>query len=188
VLYELVQRSVLYYRYWVSCPRENRPGRGCSSTPTALLCMQSWGNVYFTQSKVKQSLESPEHAPRYPRGWGSQIWRQSRYECGKVVSSSHRPRLPSGNIPGTHFFWGTESTPGPQCGRNDYANEIFQWHHRKSNPWPQPTTLSRTPPYRVHSESMKLSWNVDNYQFMDINLYPPHTCQWFEPYACTQIY
>ena len=34
---------------------------------------------------------------------GSQISRQSVHEGGKAVSSTYRPPLPSGNIPGTHF-------------------------------------------------------------------------------------
>jgi hypothetical protein len=31
------------------------------------------------------------------------ILRQSEHEGGKVVSPTHRPRLPPGNIPGTHL-------------------------------------------------------------------------------------
>jgi hypothetical protein len=33
----------------------------------------------------------------------SQILRQSAHEGCKVVSPTHRPPLPQGNIPGTHF-------------------------------------------------------------------------------------
>jgi hypothetical protein len=33
----------------------------------------------------------------------AQILRQSAHEGGKVVSPTHRPSLPPGNIPGTHF-------------------------------------------------------------------------------------
>jgi len=36
-----------------------------------------------------------------PGGLGSQISRQSAHKCGKVVSPTHRPPLPSENIPGT---------------------------------------------------------------------------------------
>jgi hypothetical protein len=32
------------------------------------------------------------------------------------------------------FLSETESTPGPQCGRKDYVNEKFQWHHRGTEP------------------------------------------------------
>ena len=36
-------------------------------------------------------------------GSGFQISKQSEHEGVKVVSPTHRPPLPSGNIPGTHF-------------------------------------------------------------------------------------
>jgi hypothetical protein len=55
------------------------------------------------QLKVKQSHYRPWQVLMVPGGWGSQILRQSAHKGGKVVSPTHRPPLPQGNIPGTHF-------------------------------------------------------------------------------------
>jgi len=44
-----------------------------------------------------------KHRPEGFRRWSSQISRESEHEGDNVVRPTHRPPLPPGNIPGTHF-------------------------------------------------------------------------------------
>jgi len=63
--------------------------------------------------------------------WGSEDSRQSAYEFGKVISSTHRPTLHPVKYSWYLLLLEAESTPVPQCGRLDYVNEKFQWPHRE---------------------------------------------------------
>jgi hypothetical protein len=68
----------------------------------------------------------PRQALRVPGRRGSQVFRQSAHECGKVVSPTHRQPLPPRKDSWYSFLLEAESTPGPYCDRNDYVSEKFQ--------------------------------------------------------------
>jgi len=56
--------------------------------------------LFFYDKKGKVIPLLAWRGPEDSRRLGFQI---SRHEGGKLVSSTHRPRLPSESIPGTHF-------------------------------------------------------------------------------------
>ena len=61
---------------------------------------------------------------------GSWRVRQSAHELGKVVSPTHRPPLPPGNIPGTHFCKGLSQPQGHSAAGRimsmKFSNETFE--------------------------------------------------------------
>jgi hypothetical protein len=79
---------------------------------------------FYYSVKGKAVPYRPRKALRAPGGRGSQIFRQSAHEGGKVVSPKHRPPLPPRKDSWYSFLLEAESTP--QCDRNDYVTEKFQ--------------------------------------------------------------
>jgi len=55
-------------------------------------------------------------------------------------SSGCQPYTPAAFTWRKHFWYSfllkAESTLGPHCGRKDYVNDKFQWHHQESRPRP----------------------------------------------------
>jgi hypothetical protein len=74
-------------------------------------------------------------------GSGFQISTLLAHEGNKVVSPTQRPPLPPRKYSWYSFLLEAESTPETECGRKDYVNEKFQWHHRDSNPRPSAVSL-----------------------------------------------
>jgi hypothetical protein len=67
---------------------------------------------------------NPLQAMRFPGCRGSQISRQSGLEGRKVVSPTHRPPLPPGNIPGARFCWRLSRLQGHSTARNNFNYTI----------------------------------------------------------------
>jgi len=73
-------------------------------------------NHYATPDPVETCKAVPLQACSGPEGSRKlrfPDFMKMAQDGGKVVSLTHRPPLPPGNTPGTHFLLEAESTPGP---------------------------------------------------------------------------
>jgi hypothetical protein len=103
------------------------------SEPTPWVCVHGCVRaLWMLQLMIKgkaiplQGLTGPEGSSslRLPdfKKIGTWIWQG----CQPYATAAFTPRKYSWDS----FLLEAWSTPGPECGRKDYVNEKFQWHHR----------------------------------------------------------
>jgi hypothetical protein len=90
---------------------------------SSLQFMETKGSLACLKKSKYLSVRTPATGPVWPR-WFQAVraprfsW-HSAHEGGKVVSLMHRPPLPPGNVPGTHFHQGLSWPQGHGAvGRN----------------------------------------------------------------------
>ena len=93
---------------------------------------------------------------------GSQIWRMSAHEGGKVVRSRHRPPLLPENIPGTYFYYRLSRPLG-----NSAAGRVKSVKHQysmRNRPRDLPTCSAMPQPTAPPCAPKFTAWGIINLQ------------------------
>jgi hypothetical protein len=85
----------------------------------------SWWRALKKSSKGKAVPLQAWSGPQCSRTLTFPDFLTTAQEGGKVVSLMHRPHLPPGNTPGTHFCWRLSRPQGHRAIRRIYVNEKF---------------------------------------------------------------
>jgi hypothetical protein len=74
---------------------------GCETGPLTSTLWKDHSLRVFEKSLVRVKIKQSRYRLEWPRGF--QEVKIPGQDGGKVVSLTHRPPLPPGNVPGTHF-------------------------------------------------------------------------------------
>jgi hypothetical protein len=91
---------------------------------------------YLTICKGKAVLLQTWSGPEGSRKLRFPDFMTTAQDGGKVVSLTHRPPLPPGNTPGTHFCSRLIRPQGHSATGRIMSTEKVQWDHQESNPRP----------------------------------------------------
>jgi len=163
-------RYKLFYRgarviWWQLCDLQpSFQGCNCPVSTVIWATNQPWNG--FWTFNIRHAVHLGRHrtttnskAPWVPGVWGSLISRQLAHEGGMVVSPTHRPPLPPGNIPGTNFYWRLSQPQGHSAAGRitsmKNSSDIIGNRTRDlrtCSPVPQPTVPPCTPKQTLNTK------------------------------------
>ena len=142
---------IIWFNGWF-CPLNNKTETEalhivlvlCITIMANCVCTYSQGNInninnniIFTQCKfdckvgcvvVKAVLLQAWSGPESSRKLRFPNFMTTAQDGGKVVGLTHRPPLPPGNSPGTHFCWRLSRPQGHSMIRRILCQWKIQWH------------------------------------------------------------